>query len=101
MTCACLGMLGAIGSVKSIPHLEKNLTSKKTSVKSTARAAIKAIDGLERSYLLLDFRSTFVPNSFPSISLHLNHLHVFTKKHPGYVLRARFLYAQRPRSNFS
>jgi hypothetical protein len=37
-------MLGAIGSVKSIPHLEKNLTSKKTSVKSTARAAVKAIE---------------------------------------------------------
>ena len=41
---ACLGTLGEIGSVKSIPHLEKNLTSKKTSVKSTARAAIKAIE---------------------------------------------------------
>jgi hypothetical protein len=41
---ACLGMLGGIGSTKSIPHLEKNLTSKKTSVKSTARAAVKAIE---------------------------------------------------------
>jgi hypothetical protein len=48
------------------------------------------------SALLYQFRTTFVPNPFPSISLHLNHLHVFTKKHPGYVLPARFLHGQRP-----
>jgi hypothetical protein len=48
------------------------------------------------SALLYQFRTTFVPNPFPSISLHLNHLHVFTKKHPGYVLRARFLHARIP-----
>ena len=34
---------------------------------------------------LYHFRTTFVPNPFLPISLHLMHLRVFTKKHPGYV----------------
>ena len=46
--------------------------------------------------LLYHFRTSFVPNPFPSISLRLDHLHVFTKKHPGYVLRPRFLHTQKP-----
>jgi hypothetical protein len=39
----CQGALHETGSIKSIPYLEKNLSSKKTRVKSSAHAAIKAI----------------------------------------------------------
>ncbi len=39
----CQGALHEAGSIKSIPYLEKNLSSKKTRVKSSAHAAIKAI----------------------------------------------------------
>jgi len=40
----CQGALHETGTVKSIPYLERNLSSKKTKLKSSARAAIKAIE---------------------------------------------------------
>jgi len=40
----CHATLKEIGSVKSIPYLQKNLDSKKKDVKASARSAIKSIE---------------------------------------------------------
>jgi HEAT repeat protein len=40
----CQATLNEIGTAKSIPHLQKNLDSRKRDVKSSARYAIEAIE---------------------------------------------------------
>jgi HEAT repeat protein len=40
----CHATLNEIGSVKSIPHLQKNIDSRKRDVKESARLAIEAIE---------------------------------------------------------
>ena len=40
----CHAKLNEIGSAKSIPHLQKNLSSRKRDVKLSARLAIEAVE---------------------------------------------------------
>lgn len=47
----CHATLNEIGSAKSIPHLQKNLSSRKRDVKDSARLAIEAIVSRTKSHL--------------------------------------------------